>query len=246
MISLFKKSSRQKDFKEIGEFLVNHLKQLHDSKENIPEDVFDVSSFFITESIQLFDSIDILTRKNHFRGCLPLARTLMEISINFQYIYKEDIEQRAKNFKLDSLFEMKRKGDSIADESRNHPQYQYYMDKINAELKDYKREKKSVYEKAKELNMESTYQNAYRRLSEYVHSGYKPPQDFDEEGPYYAFLKRTVFSDTAILILFGLKSMCEKYDLKGGYMVIDKPDYIGTLFLSTNPKREEERGKTEL
>ena len=243
MFNPFKKSLRQKDFKEVRRFFVNHFKQLHDAKEGIPQDVFDVSSFFITEAVQLFDSIDILTSKNHFRGCLPIARTIMEISINFQYIYKQDVEKRAKNFKLDSMWEMKRKGDSVADESVNNPAYQEYMSKIADELKDYKKVKKTVYEKAKETNMESSYISTYRRLSEYVHSGYQPVRDFDEKGPYNDFLNRVVHSDTVMFILMGLKCMCEKYDLDGGFMVIDDPGYKGIVFFSTNPKKEEERNK---
>lgn len=243
MFGLFNKPSRKKDFKEVREFLIAHFKMLHDAKNKIPQDVFDVSSFFITEAIQLFDSIDILTRKNHFRGCLPIARTIMEISINFQYIYKENVEQRAKAFKLDSMLEMKRKGDAVKEESKDNPVYQEYMDKLEGELKGYQKEKKTVYEKAREINMESSYISTYKRLSEYVHSGYQPIRDFDEEGLYNEFLKRVVFSDTVMFILMALKSMCEKYDLDGGFMIIDEPGYVGTIFFSTNPKKEEERTK---
>jgi hypothetical protein len=243
MFGIFNKPSRKKDLKAVKGFLIDHFQQLHNAKDRIPQDVFDVSAFFITEAIQLFDSIDILTRKNHFRGCLPIARTIMEISINFQYIYKQDIEKRAKNFKLDSMLEMKRKGDSVADESVNNPAYQEYMSKIADELKDYKKVKKTVYEKAKETNMESSYISTYRRLSEYVHSGYQPVRDFDEKGPYNDFLKRVVYSDTVMFIMMGLKSMCEQYDLDGGFMVIDDPGYKGIIFFSTNSKKEEERNK---
>jgi hypothetical protein len=240
MFDFFKKPSKQKDFKEVRQFLVAHFKQFHEAKKSIPQDVLDATLFLLTESIQLFDSIDILSRKNHFRGCLPIARTIMEISINLQYIYRKDVEKRAKLFKLDSMYEMKRKGDSIEDESKHNPVYQEYMKKLDEELKDHKKEKKTIYEKAAEVNMESFYVSTYRRLSEYVHSGYRPARDFDEEGPYNDFLKRVVFTDTIMFMLMGLKSVCEKYDLDGGFMVIDDPGYKGIVFFSTNPKKEEE------
>ena len=243
MFNFFKKPSRKKDLQVVRKFLVSHFKQFHDAKEIIPIDVFDVTLFLLTEAIQLFDSIDILSRKNHFSGCLPIARTIMEISINLQYIYKKDVEQRAKLFKLDSMYEMKRKGDSIEDESKVNPVYQEYMNKLDAELKEYKKEKKTVYEKAEEVNMESFYISTYRRLSEYVHSRYRPARDFDEEGPYNDFLKRVVYTDTVMFMLMGLKSMCEKYDLEGSFMIIEDSSYVGTIFFSTNPKKEEGRTK---
>jgi|AntRauTorckE6833_2_1112554.scaffolds.fasta_scaffold06179_5 hypothetical protein len=243
MFGFFNKSPRKKDLKEVRVFLISHFKQFHDAKEIIPQDVFDVTLFLLTEAIQLFDSIDILSRKNHFRGCLPIARSIMEISINLRYIYKKDVELRAKNFKLDSMYEMRRKGDSIEDESKDNPVYQEYMKKLDEELKDYKNERKNIYEKAAEVNMESSYISTYRRLSEYVHSGYRPARDFDEEGPYNVFLKRVVFSDTVMFMLMGLKSVCEKYELEGGFMVIEDLGYVGTIFFSTNPKKEEERNK---
>lgn len=241
MFSLFNKPSRKKDLNAVKVFLGTHLQQLHDAKDRVPQDVFDVSAFFITEAIQLFDSVDILTRKNRFRGCLPLARTIIEISINFQYIYKKNVQQRAKNFKLDSMWEMKRKGDNVANEALDNPFYKEFMGKIADELKDHKKEKKNIYEKAKETNMKSSYISTYRRLSEYVHSGYQPVRYFDEKGSYNDFLKRVVYSDSVMFMLMGLKSMCEKYDLEGGCMVIDDPGYKGIIFFSTNPKREEER-----
>ncbi|MCB9818381.1 hypothetical protein H6787_02740 [Candidatus Nomurabacteria bacterium] len=243
MFGFFNKPSRKKDLKAVKDFLIAHFQQIYSAKDRIPPDVFDVSMFFITEAIQLFDSIDILSRKNHLRGCLPIARTIMEISINLQYIYRKDVEQRAKLFKLDSMYEMRRKGDSIEDESKDNPVYQEYMKKLDEELKDYKKEKKTIYEKAAEVNMKSFYVSTYRRLSEYVHSGYRPARDFDEEGPYNDFLKRVVFTDTVMFMLMGLKSVCEEYDLDGGFMVIDDPGYKGIVFFSTNPKKEEERSK---
>lgn len=243
MFNLFNKPSRKKDLEAVRFFLSAHFEQLHKAKDRIPQDVFDVSAFFIAEAIQLFDSIDILTRKNHLRGCLPIARTIMEISINFQYIYKKDVEQRAKNFKLDSILDLKRKGEGVAAESADNPVYQEYMDRIATELKDYKKEKTTIYEKAKEIDMESSYMSTYTRLSEYVHSGYKPFRDLDEKGPYNDFLKRVVYSDTVMFIVMGLKSMCEEYDLDGGTIVIDDPGYKGIVFFSTNPKKEEERTK---
>lgn len=244
MFFFFMKNQRQKDLAEVKRFLGTHLEQLYGAQESIPPDVFNVTAFFITEAIQLYDSIDILDRKNHFRGCLPIARSLLEIAINFQYVYKQNTELRAKSFRLDSMYRMKERGIKLTDEARNNLEYRRLMNRLEAELGGYKPEKKSLFKKAQELNMGSTYESAYRRLSEYAHSGYKPPEDFNQDRVYNNFLKRVVHSDTVILILMGLKAMCEKYDLEGGFMVIDDPGYIGTLFFTTNAVKEEERTKT--
>jgi hypothetical protein len=175
--------------------------------------------FFLHDMVQLYESIGVLSDKNQFRGCLPLARSLLECSINFQYIYKEDTEQRAKNFKRKSYEELRKRGKTITSDLK---EYTAFMERLETELQDYVPNK---------------------RLSEFVHVGYKPFRDFDEEGPYNDYLKRLVFSDTVLFILKSLESVCTRYDLGGGFMVIEDPGYIGTIFFSTNPKKEEERMK---
>jgi hypothetical protein len=236
MFNFFKKNTRQKDFKEVRHFLMSHMKQIDGAKERIPQDIFDVTMFFLHDMIQLYDSIGVLSDKNQFRGCLPLARSLLESSINFQYIYKEDTERRAKDFKCKSYEELRKRGKTITSDLE---EYKVFMKRLETELQDYVPDKKTIREKAKELNMDSTYENAYKRLSGFVHVGYRPFRDFDDEGPYNSFLKRLVFSDTVLFMLKSLESVCTRYDLDGGVMVIDDPGYIGTIFYATNPKKTE-------
>ena len=85
MFNLFKKEQ----FFEIRSILVDHLKQLKEKKDSIPEDVFDVTEFSLEEILKVFQSMDILMKKGDFEGCIKLSRSILENSINLQYIYKE-------------------------------------------------------------------------------------------------------------------------------------------------------------
>jgi hypothetical protein len=237
MLNLFKKKTK---FGAIKSMLVDHLSELEQKKDSIPEDVFDVTKFTLQEILGVFESMDILMQKNDFDGCIKLSRSILENSINLQYIYKEDTEKRAKNFKLSSLKGMARKFEALDEYT---PEAKEMYEFFQKELKDHEPEK-NVRDKFKAVNSDATYLRSYRRLSEFVHPVYRHEKiDFTENRPFVMELKRTVRSDTSLVTLMVLEKVCTKYDLDGGVMSIDDPGYKGIVFFATNPKRQEEEKK---
>ncbi len=246
MFNLFKKNTQHENLKQVKDFILEHSEEFSINKEKISQDVFDVTMFFFKEVLDLYESMDILIQKDHFRGFLPISRSLLENSINIQYIYDKDTENRAKNFKLASIdkFLKRHKGQKY-----DEPECKEMESKFKEMLKDYvPGPRMTIEDKFKQVNSHSLYKDEYKRLCEYVHSDYKGPRDLNDNGPYPAYLRRLVFSDTLLVVLEALKSICERFDLEGGVMVIDDPGYKGKLFYSTNPKKSEEvmRNKEKL
>lgn len=231
MFNFLKKKTT--NFEEIRSLLIDHIKQINDKKNSIPEDVFDVTKFSIEEILSTFESMDTLMGKNDIGGCIKLSRTILENSINLRYIYKEDIENRAKNFKTASIKKLSEKFESLDQHTPEAKEMYDYFQKL---LKDYIPDNKKIRDKFKEVNSDSTYVRSYKRLSEYIHPTYRPQKiDFNKDTPYILEMKRTVRSDTCIITLTALMDICIKYDLDGGVMVIEEPEYKGTVFFSTNP-----------
>jgi len=234
MLNFFKKNPHTQDLEHIKIFLRSHLDQLTEAKDKISQNILDVTKFFIEENLDYYESMDILMRKNHFRGCIPMARSIFENSINLQYIYKENTEQRARNFKLASM-------DSFLKRWTDFKEYPHEVEEMKkyfeSELKNYVPDRKTIKEKAEEVGVHSMYRDIYKRLSEYVHSGYKSKRDFDDGGPYSTYMKRIVFSDALLVVLESLRKICERYDFDGGVMIIDDPK--GVVFFATNPKKQE-------
>lgn len=231
MFNFFKK---KENFKEIKSILIDHLNQINNKKTSIPGDVFDVTRFSLEEILSTFESMDTLIKKNDTEGCIKLSRTIIENSITLRYIYKEDTEKRAKNFKTTSIKKLSEKFESLNEDIPEAKEMHDYFQEL---LKDYIPDKK-IRDKFKAVNSDSTYVRSYKRLSEYIHPTYRPQKiDFTENTPYILEMKRTVRSDTCIMTLMALMDVCIKYDLDGGFMVIDDPEYKGTVFFSTNPMR---------
>lgn len=216
--------------------LIDHLEQLSEKKNSIPEDIFDVTRFSLEEILGTFESLDILMQKDDFEGCIKLSRSILENSINLQYIYKEDMESRARNFKLASLKGMERKFEALDEFT---PEAREMHDFFQEKLKEYIPEK-NIRAKFKAVNSDSTYVRSYRRLSEFIHPVYRPERiNFKDNRPLVIELKRTVRSDTCLVTLMTLEKICTKYDLEGGVMMIDDPGYKGVVFFATNPKKQE-------
>lgn len=216
--------------------LQDHLEQIKEKQESIPKDVFDVTKFSIEEFIGIFESMDTLIMKEDFEGCIKLSRSILENSVNLKYIYKEDTEQRARNFKLTQVKGMAKKFEALDEYT---PEAKETYDFFKEELKGYKETK--IREKFEAVNSESQYLTSYQRLSEFIHPTYRPGRiDFTEKRPFIENLKRIVRADTCVITLMSLKAVCIKYDLDGGIMMIDEPGYIGHVFFATNPKKAEE------
>lgn len=233
MFNLFKKKTVFGPMKSI---LQDHLNQIHEKRKSIPEDVFDVTKFSMEEFIGIFESMDTLVMKDDFEGCIKLSRSILENSINLQYIYKEDTEKRATNFKLTQVKGMAKKFEALDEYT---PEAKEMYEFFKEQLKDYKETK--IREKFTAVNSGSQYLTSYQRLSEFIHPTYRPSKiDFKEKRPFVENLKRIVRADTCVITLMSLKEVCTKYDLDGGIMMIDEPGYIGQVFFATNPKKAEE------
>lgn len=238
MFNFFKK---KRNFVAMKLVITDHLKQLEEKRASIPEDVFDITKFSLEELLSTFESMDTLIKKRDYEGCIKLSRSILENSVNLRYIYKEDTEKRAKNFKLKSVQILSKKFESLEDPALEAKEMNDYFQEL---LKDYTPEK-NMRDKFKEINSEATYIRSYKRLSEFVHPAYRPKKiDFSENRPYALEMKRTVRSDTCIVTLMALEAVCLKYDLDGGIVMVDEPGYIGKVFFATNPKRAEEDMKS--
>lgn len=234
MFNFFKKKTM---FGPMKQMLAAHLEQIAEKRDSISEDIFDVTIFTIEEILGVFESMDTLMQKRDYAGCIKLSRSILENSINLQYIYKEDIEKRAKNFKLASLGGMAKKFESLDEYTLEAKEmYEFFQEK----LKEYTPEK-SMRDKFKAVNSDATYVRSYRRLSEHVHPTYRSHKlDYSENRPYIEELRRTVRADTCLITLIALERVCSRYDLDGGIMMIDDLGYKGTVFFATNPKKAEE------
>jgi hypothetical protein len=233
MFNFFKKNT---EFGPIKSILMDHLRQIDEKKSSIPEDIFDVTLFTIEEIVGVFDSMDTLIAKNDYAGCIKLARSILENSINLQYIYKKDIEKRSKNFKLASLKGMARKFETLEEVT---PEAKEMHEFFQEKLKEYEPEKQ-IRDKFKAVGSDAMYVRSYRRLSEHIHPTYRSRKlDYSENRPYVEELKRTVRSDTCLVTLIALEKICIEHDLDGGVMMIDDPGYEGTIFFATNPNKIE-------
>ncbi|MES2224199.1 MAG: DUF5677 domain-containing protein [Patescibacteria group bacterium] len=239
---MFNFFNKKTNFTPIKAILIDHIKQLKEKKPTIPEDVFDVTKFSLEEILSTFESMEILINKHDFEGCIKLSRSVLENSVNLRYIYKEDVEKRAKNFKLTSVKKLTEKFHSLGDEYT--PEAKELNDYFEGLLKDYVPEK-TVRDKFKAINFDDMYVRSYKRLSEYIHPVYRAKKvDFGENHrPYVLEMKKTVRSDTSLVTLMALEVVCAKYDLDGGIMSIDEPGYKGTVFFATNRKKAEEEMK---
>lgn len=240
MFNFFKKKTT---FSGIRSLLEDHLKQLEGKKASIPSDVFDVTRFAMEEILGTFESMDTLMEKNDFEGCLKLSRSILENAVNLEYVYKEDTEKRAKNFKLAPIRKLVEKFGTLEEIT---PEAKEMYDRAVKESKDYVPEK-NIREKFKAIGSDRTYVRSYKRLSEYVHPVYRPGRvDFNELRPYIMEMRRTVLSDTSLVTLMALRDVCVKYDLDGGIMVIDDLGYKGMIMFATNSKKADEDLKRSL
>lgn len=240
---MFNFKRKKKNFVAMEDILQEHLKQLNEKKESMPQDVFDITRFSIEEFISCFKSMQTLIKSKDYEGCLKISRPILETSANIRYIFKGDAENRAKNFKIKSVKNLSDRMSSLSDEEYT-VEIRELNDYFQEILKDYVPEK-NIREKFKEAQMEETYLRSYKRLSEFVHPVYKTEKiDFEVERPYTTELKRTVEVDTCLITLEALKDICVKYDLDGTISMIDNPGYKALILFATNPKKAKERQKT--
>ena len=244
-----KNHSSIKSLNESKKFLKVHLKEFRTKEEVVSEDLFDVTAFLLEEIIDMYESLILLYEKNHFRSCIILARSILENSINLQYIYNKDIELRASNYKLFSLREYVKRAKKT---EKMTPELLKFIEELEKIVGKYnpsgKRvghwDGKTVRDQVAELKIESMY-DTYRHLSNFTHSKFQGNRDLSGERPYLDFLRKLVLRDIMVYILPSLQAICERFDLNGGLMVIHDYDIKSPriILYATNPKKNTETEK---
>ncbi len=231
------------DFKEIVRMQKGHLDELVSRRADIEPDVFNVMKFILEESIGHYNSIIVLFKKDQFQACLLIGRSIIESSINLQYILRSETERKAKNFILHSTTSFIKGLRSIKEEMPGKVEMLNYLEELEEQLqksgsKDFHWDGKSFKQICDELGLSDIYEAWYSRLSKYVHSQYKGTRDFEQERPYNDFLKRLITKDMYILTLQTLKDINEKYNLlEGGATIFDYPQQGAVMVFSISSKK---------
>jgi len=233
-----KYKDKLRELHQIKLILKKHLKELIRQKERINDDIFDFTRFILEENVDAYESMIVLYKKGHLRSCLLLARSILENSVNLQYVYKQDSERRARNYILFSakmsLERLKENKNNIQDKDGLIPFLerivQNYSPSGNTQGHWDGMSVKKVFD---DMEYGSIHKEYYSRLSGYSHSQFKAIRDLDQIRPYNDFLRKFVFRDLAIVVSSALKDINEKYNLlEGGIIISDYPQQ-GTDFLFT-------------
>ena len=87
------------DIEQITKFLGSHYDDFARHLTRVTPNLYEVTMFLLLENMELYEAMGILMRKNKFRACIPLARSLLENAVTLKYIYAADSEKRAENYK---------------------------------------------------------------------------------------------------------------------------------------------------
>ena len=223
--------------------LQRHLAELRKKKADVQEDIFDVTAFILEENIDLYQSIITLYKQNHFRSCLILIRNILENFVTLQYIYANDSEKRAKNFRLFSGIKYLKRADKVKDmppEVRKE-----FFEMLRTMERDYQPsgsrkgqwDGKSMREMCEELKLTFIYEDWYSRLSGYTHSQYRGNRDLDHVGPYNNFLRDLVWKHVSVVGLQTLYKINSKYNLTEDIVILeDYPQKGATFFFAVNER----------
>ncbi|MBU1293123.1 hypothetical protein KJ819_03620 [Patescibacteria group bacterium] len=240
----FWESGEIKDLREIVVFLHRYLSNLSQLERKTTPELFAVTRFLVEENIDIYESIITLRKKGRFLPCLTLARSLLENSINLQYIYQKDTEQRARNFYHYPLREYVMRTESLPNISELQAKL---LRKMQEELKSHKPagkrrhhwDGKSISEIFSELDLKDTHAPLYSRLSGFTHAQFGN-RDFLQDRPYINFLKTVATKEVFVSVLESLRVVTEHFDLEPDVVRIeDFPKEGSTLLFSTHPKKSE-------
>jgi hypothetical protein len=240
-----KEPEQVKDLERINHFLKTHLEQFQEKGDTVSDNLFDVTDFLLKEIIDMYESMRILYKEGHFRSCIIMARSILETTINLRYIYKDDTEKRASNYKYFSTKEYLKRADKMSDIPPKGKELLEYLKKMTEDYSPSGNNKnhwdgKSIREESNEIGSSSVY-DSYSHLSTYLHSKFRGTRDLAMERPYNDYLRKLVFKDLLAYTLEALKPICEKFDLEGGIMINEEyPDKRGVTVFATNPKRAQE------
>ena len=174
-----------------------------------------------------------------------ISRYILESSINLIYIYKQDPEKRALNYRAFSakilLKKMEQGQESDKRIEKEIPRVKERADSFNPSGNNKNSwDGLSVKKIMEDLNLESMYNDWYVRMSAYIHPQYRGSKiTANDKGEYVKFLKDMVFKDLNVPILYSLRAINKKFDLLEGVVVIKNyPKEKSTLVFSVNKHRE--------
>jgi hypothetical protein len=239
----FWKSGEIKDLEDICNFLKHYLQDFEAIREKVSPSLFRVTYFLMQENLDIYESIIALRRKGRFLSCLILGRSLLENSVNLQYIYQRDTEQRAHNFDLYPMKEYIERSSAIEDMPKEGVEA---ISRMREELKEYRPagdfrnhwDGKNIWLVFSELDLKSTYTSLYKRLSNFSHSAFGN-RNFQQDRPYINFLKGLLTKEIFIMVLESVRAVSERFDMDEAVARIEDCPPGVTLFFSTNPKRSE-------
>lgn len=236
-------SSEIKDLREARKFLTQYLEDFLKVREKSDPELFEATRFLLQENIDMYGAIIELHKKDHFLSCLIIGRSILENSINLQYIYRAESEQRAKNFTLYGLMQYKRRMEELKITSEGQVEL---MKSIDKKLKGYKPsgeskyhwDGKSISKLFTELNLKSLYPSLYGRLSGFTHGSFGN-RNFNQSRPYIQLLRGLFTRELFLVVLESLRVVSERFDMEPAVVCIDDFPAGATTLFSTNPKKME-------
>jgi len=236
--------NEMKDVAVIRKMVMAHLNELVSRRKEINEDLFEVTAFLLDEIADALSAIATL-KKDHLKSSIMISRYILESSINLMYIYKQDPEKRALNYRAFSakilLKKMEQGQESDKRIEKEIPRVKERADSFNPSGNNKNSwDGLSVKKIMEDLNLENMYNDWYVRMSSYIHPQYRGSKiTASDKGEYVKFLKDMVFKKLNIPILYSLRSINKKFDLLEGVVVIDNCLKENSLFVfSINEHRE--------
>ena len=236
--------NEMKDVAVIRKMVMAHLNELVSRRKEINEDLFEVTAFLLDEIADALSAI-VTLKKDHLKSSIMISRYILENCINLLYIYKEDSEKRALNYRaFPAKILLKRMEQNQENDKRikgEIPKVKELADKFcpSGSSNNYW-DGLSVKKIMEDLNLESMYNDWYVRMSAYIHPQYRGSKiTANDKGEYVKFLKDMVFKDLNVPILYSLRAINKKFDLlEGGAIIENYPKEKSTLIFSINEHRE--------
>ena len=237
------------DVLAIKYMVLAHLSELIKHREQINEDLFEVTAFLLDEIGDALSAI-VALKKDHLKSSIMISRYILEDCVNLHYIYKKDSEKRALNYRafpakeLLSRMEMYKGNDERI--KKEIPRVKERLEKYSPSGSNQNHwDGLSIKKIMSDLGFDDIYQNWYVRMSSYTHPQYRGGKiKISDTGEYVEFLKNMVFKDLNLPILESLRAINRKFDLlEGGVVISNYPKENSTLVFSINEHREPGGGK---
>lgn len=231
------------DIKQIRFVVLSHLRELIKRRKEIDDNLFEITAFLLDEISDSLAAI-ITLRENHLKNSVMIGRYILEACVNLHYIYKNDSEKRALNYRAFSAKSLLKRMEQCQDEDEKiKNEIPRVKDRVNQHNPMGKNSShwdgKSVKEIMDDLGLEKIYIDWYTRMSSYIHPQYHGQKiTADVDSPYINYLKSMVFKDLSLPILESLKVINERFDLlEGGVIFKNYPKKKSILVFSINNKR---------